>query len=143
LLFREHFMGIRPDSLATNGQTAFQRLFSSLNQRLKVCPRCCQTFHHHFNIKEHMTHCSGKEATRVELPKAGSTEHFVVHSAQVLLPVVLYADFECYMEKADGASNTTLLHGRPVTTSINAAQVLAEAFCGDDERAIVSNKKSC
>jgi hypothetical protein len=126
LLFREHFLGIRPDSLATNGQTAFQRLFSSQNQRMKVCPRCCQTFHDHFNIKGHMEHCSGREASRVELPKPGSTEHFLVHSAQAMAPVVLYADFECYMEESNGAANTTLLHGKLVTTTVNAVLTLVD-----------------
>ena len=76
-----------------------------------------------------MEHCSGKEASRVELPKPGSTEHFLVHSAQAMAPVVLYADFECYMEKADGATNTSLLHGKPVATTVNADLPLALAMC--------------
>ena len=126
LLFEGHYMGIRPDSHTSAhepGSSPFQRLFSSDQDRRRVCPRCLTSFHHHYDIAKHQENCEGYEAVQVQMPKAGDCVEFKGPvAAQIRSPIALYADFESVLTPTEDAivHDELAIHGAKRTQTIPA-----------------------
>ena len=79
----------------------FSRLFRSqitsrTNGQIFICKKC---FTHHTKeelFQKHIQYCSTNETVAVKMPPRNSKLHFKNYYKQLLIPFVVYADFECF-----------------------------------------------
>ena len=79
------------------------------NESKHFCERCLHGYKRKELLERHMPECKGllKTATRTEMKKEGENKMvFKNHHKQMKAPYVVYADFECVLEKIDGCEPT-------------------------------------
>jgi len=75
------------------------------NESKHFCERCLHGYSRKELLERHKPECKGllKTATRTEMPKEGENKMaFKNHYKQMKAPYVIYADFECVLEKMYG-----------------------------------------
>ncbi len=78
----------------------FQGMTSKNNHKKFYCPRCLHGFTEQRMLDEHQPDCGLHYATKVKMLKEGENEiRFKKISAQLKSPFVVYADFECIIDK--------------------------------------------
>lgn len=65
------------------------------------CHPCLSHFTRQDILDEHLEYCDQKEAIKIELPEEGTFTNFQKHKCSMRVPFVIYADFECFIEKID------------------------------------------
>ncbi len=116
------------------------RLLANINRsdhRMFHCPFCLFPYATSERRDEHVVYCQ-EGNQRVEMPEEGSTLKFHNVKRQMTVPLVIYADFECFVKPLDscipnpGLSSTTSTHHH-VANSF-AAVAARNCGCGDETR---------
>ena len=68
------------------------------------CKYCCNSFPTEESLREHVEYCSEQKAVRVEMPEKGTMLSFEGHYKKMLVPFVVYADFEASTESISTCS---------------------------------------
>ena len=73
------------------------------------CERCINHFPNGPALKKHLEYCSNHDAVRIEFPKSKKGEEkaflkFKNYKKKMLVPFVIYADFECFTKKISTSS---------------------------------------
>ena len=79
----------------------FSRLFRSqitsrTNGKIHICKRCFNHFSKEELFQKHIEYCSNNETVAVKMPPINSKLSFNNYYKQLLVPFVVYADFECF-----------------------------------------------
>ena len=61
-----------------------------------MCFRCLNTFNSEKSLASHHEYCESHEAIELELPGDGSKISFKNHNRSMLVPFIVYADFESF-----------------------------------------------
>ena len=77
----------------------------SKNNRAKFfCRRCLNHFSSSEKLEIHLESCEQFEFVKIEMPEEGTKLRFKNFQREMKIPFVVYADFECIVEKVSSAS---------------------------------------
>jgi hypothetical protein len=94
-LWRNHYSVVKDMSKLAGSQ------ISKNEHRKYICDRCLNAFGSDELLEKHLELCSNNDYQRHEYPKPGSTTKFENYERIQEFPIVIYADFECYIKKLD------------------------------------------
>ena len=82
---------------------SFSRLFRSqitsrTNGKIFICKRCFTHFSKEELFQRHIEYCSSNESVVVKMPTRNSKLGFINYFKQLPIPLVVYADFECFTQ---------------------------------------------
>jgi hypothetical protein len=107
-LWKNHYSVVKDMSRLVGSQ------ISNNEHKKYICDRCLNSFGSDELLEKHLELCSNNDYQRHEYRKPGSTTKFENYEKIQEFPIVIYADFECYInrldeeEKSPDRSSTTL-----------------------------------
>jgi len=74
---------------------------SKYRGEIVICRRCLNHFPNEKALEKHEENCQNHDATKVVLPEKGSILDFKNHKHSMIVPIVVYADFESFTKPID------------------------------------------
>ena len=87
---KQHYCWIKSMSRLTASQ------YNSHKGKRFVCKYCCNSFQSEKTFEKHIEYCSLQKAVKVVMPKMGEKICFENFCRKMRVPIVVYADFECF-----------------------------------------------
>ena len=94
-LWKNHYSVVKDMSRLVGSQ------MSKKEHKKYICDRCLNAFGSNELLEKHLELCLNNDYQRNEYPKPGSTTKFENYERIQEFPIVIYADFECYIKELD------------------------------------------
>ena len=74
--------------------------YNKHQKKMYIYRGCLNIFNFEDSLEKHIKYCYSKKPVLIEMPKEGSILKFKNFFRKMRVPFVVYADFECFTEKA-------------------------------------------